>query len=144
MAAFGVLGCPSRARTTPAPDPSPVLGTWSGREGRSFGGYREWRIDLRAENILQPGGKATPGSGQYTDRGGVVCEVRFLANFYPGNVPRVNLSIAGHSANCDLQRFTLYAALPIADTMVGQLSEGTSDQYANVTFQRTARAPSAP
>ncbi|HKG91349.1 MAG TPA: hypothetical protein VKA84_05640 [Gemmatimonadaceae bacterium] len=137
------LGCTPHRRTTPAPDLGPVLGVWSGREGRSFNGYREWRLELRPENILQPNGKATPGTGQYVE-GGVVCEVRFLANFYPGSVPRLNISIAGQSRNCDVQRFTFYAALPLADTMVGQLSEGSDDQYANVTFRRSVRPSSAP
>lgn len=143
FAATALLGCTARSRTSPTPDLGPVLGTWTGREGRSFNGYREWRLEVKPENILQPGGRATPGTGQYTEAG-VVCEIRFLANYYPGNVPRVNLSIAGQSRNCDVQRFTFYAAVPLADTMVGQLSEGSDDQYANVTLRRSARAGSAP
>jgi len=143
LATAQLSGCKTHSRTTPAPDLSAVLGVWTGREGRAFNGYREWRLELKPENVLQPNTRATPGTGQYVE-GGVVCEVRFLANYYPGSIPRVNLSIAGQSANCDVQRFTFYAALPIADTMVGQLSEGSDDQYANVTLRRGARAGSAP
>ena len=136
-------GCRSRARTQPAPDPTPVLGVWSGREGRPFNRFREWQLEIKRENLPEPGRQRVPGVGRYTE-GGVVCEVRFFADYYPGAVPRVNFAMAGHSANCDLQRFTLYTAVPIADTMVGQLSEQRDEQYASVTFRRSVGTTGAP
>jgi hypothetical protein len=136
-------GCRSRARTEPAPDPTPVLGVWTGREGRPFNRFREWQLEIKRENLPEPGKRRVPGVGRYTE-GGVVCEVRFFADYYPGAVPRVNFAMAGHSENCDLQRFTLYTALPIADTMVGQLSEQRDEQYASVTFRRSAGPTGAP